>query len=221
MRNYLISKSEIKKSIHQLFITASEKAQQKIFDDKQKEVYNNLKLQGILEAPLGLIITTDYSVLEEFTIGVEGTADALQWSSVCALQNFWLSLTADGYSLGWVSILDYDGLKKMIDIPAHEKALGYFCIGKPATNYDNKPMLEKEKWKKKNPIIINKIEKVNLIDLFKKDIDGNIQIEFEHSDNLTLDFEKKIDLIINQKLKPIGSLGKLEIIAKKIATIQN
>ncbi len=218
-RYYLISKKEIKKSIYQLFDKANTNVKNKILNASQKKAYNNLKLQGILDAPLGLIITTDYSVLDNFTIGVEGTSDALQWSSVCALQNFWLSLTADGYSLGWVSILDYDGLKKMIDLPSHEKPLGYFCIGKPATNYNNMPMLEKENWKAKKPLIVNKIETFNPIDLYNK------EDELRQASNIIKkyngDFEKSITQAINQKLKPIGALGKLEDIAKQIATIQN
>ena len=144
---YLIKDREIKKEIHTLFVAANNKAMDRIQNDATKEQYKSLKLQGILEAPAGLIITTNYSVLKEFTIGVIGTADALQWSSVCALQNLWLSLTEQGYSLGWVSILDYNGLQKLLQLPAHEKPLGYFCIGKAADEYNNQPMLEQLGWK--------------------------------------------------------------------------
>ena len=48
--------------------------------------------------------------------------------------------------MGWVSIIDFDGLKNLLNIPENYKPLGYFCVGKPSTDYDNKPMLEQLGW---------------------------------------------------------------------------
>jgi nicotinate-nucleotide--dimethylbenzimidazole phosphoribosyltransferase len=49
--------------------------------------------------------------------------------------------------MGWVSILNYYDFKK-IGLPDHIEPLGYFCAGKPATDYDDQPMLQQLKWRK-------------------------------------------------------------------------
>jgi 5,6-dimethylbenzimidazole synthase len=136
-----------KVKIHASFTAENAKAGELITDPEQKKLYRSLKLEGILEAPLGMIVGVDYSVLDEFTMGTIYTAETLDWSVCCAIQNFWLALTAQGFSLGWISILDYRKLREIAAIPEHYKILGYFCIGKPATNYDNMPMLKQKKWK--------------------------------------------------------------------------
>jgi hypothetical protein len=38
--------------------------------------------------------------------------------------------------------------KKIIGLPDHIEPLGYFCAGKPATDYDDQPMLQQLKWRK-------------------------------------------------------------------------
>jgi hypothetical protein len=38
--------------------------------------------------------------------------------------------------------------KKIIGLPDHIEPLGYFCVGKPATDYDDQPMLQQLKWRK-------------------------------------------------------------------------
>jgi 5,6-dimethylbenzimidazole synthase len=138
---------ETKVKIHESFSLENSKAVELITDAEQKKLYQSLKLEGILEAPLGMIVCVDYSVLDEFTMGTIYTNETLDWSVCCAIQNFWLALTAQGFSLGWVSILDYQKLRKIIAIPQKHKILGYFCIGKPATDYDKMPMLKQKKWK--------------------------------------------------------------------------
>jgi len=46
-------------------------------------------------------------------------------------------------------ILNIEELKKVIDIPEYYKPLGYFCIGKPATDYDQMPMVKQHGWSNK------------------------------------------------------------------------
>ncbi len=145
-RFLFVNDAATKQKIHEIFEAENQKAADKITDLARKEAYNNLKLQGIMEAPLGMIVCSDYSTIKADTIGVQTMAEALDWSVCCSIQNFWLALTSQGFSMGWVSILDVKKLKETIYIPDHYKPLGYFCIGRPATNYNNMPMLKQQGW---------------------------------------------------------------------------
>jgi 5,6-dimethylbenzimidazole synthase len=112
-----------------------------------KSLYKELKLESILEAPIGMVICCDLSEINKFSIGTPTQArDMLIASTVCAIHTFWLALTNVELTLGWVSILDFDRLKIDLDLNPDYFPLGYFCIGKPETNYDGIPMLSQRKW---------------------------------------------------------------------------
>ncbi|MGN6602703.1 MAG: nicotinate-nucleotide--dimethylbenzimidazole phosphoribosyltransferase [Ginsengibacter sp.] len=216
-RFYIIRKKELRQKVYELFVKKQQHTFTEICDDEKLNKYKQLKLEGILEAPLGLIITTDFSVLKDFAIGVTGTASTLEWSSVCALQNLWLSLTENGYSLGWVSIVDYTGLSCLLNLPSHEKALGYFCIGKPATDYENQPMLQQQNWKQKSirPVIK---EITAFYPLSSKAFEI---INAKPALTMVTDIKEAIQFAIDNKTKPRGSLGLLEHVAFRVAEIQN
>lgn len=213
-RYYIIKSDEVKCAIKNLFLDYNKKAEELTDNPEQKELYRSLKLEAIEEAPIGLIIAYDRSVLNQFTIGTIGSNEAVKFSSVCAAQNIWLSLTEQGYGMGWVSILNYFQFKKILDLPENIEPLGYFCIGKPATNYGNQPMLQQLHWKQKSETAdckeINEIHHINISDF---DLKPSSKIE-----NKT-DFGTLLQEKIDSKTKPVGSLGTLETLAFQMATV--
>lgn len=210
---YIIKNHELKKAIKNLFLEYDQKAVNQTDSESQKEQYKALKLEAIEEAPIGIVICYDRSVLNSFTIGTVGSNEAIKFSAVCSAQNIWLSLTEQGYSMGWVSILNYYQFKKLLGLPEHIEPLGYFCVGKPATNYDNQPMLQQLHWKQKSEKPF--VTELNTIHDIQSEQDS-LTIEVNKtSSELDLSLQQKID----NKTKPTGALGVLEVLAKQIGTV--
>ncbi|MBL0739103.1 nicotinate-nucleotide--dimethylbenzimidazole phosphoribosyltransferase [Flavobacterium sp. GN10] len=213
-RYYLIKSHEVKSSIKNLFLDYNKKAEELTDNLEQKELYKSLKLEAIEEAPIGLVIAYDRSVLNQFTIGTIGSNEAVKFSSVCAAQNIWLSLTEQGYGMGWVSILNYYQFKKILDLPENIEPLGYFCIGKPATNYNNQPMLQQLHWKQKSEApICTEIKEIHQINVSPFDLQS------ENKTQNKADFYTLLQDKIDSKTKPVGSLGTLEALAFQMATV--
>ncbi|WP_163398955.1 nicotinate-nucleotide--dimethylbenzimidazole phosphoribosyltransferase [Flavobacterium fluviatile] len=213
-RYYIIKSAEVKSAVKNLFLDYNKKAEELTDNPEQKELYKSLKLEAIDEAPIGLVIAYDRSVLNHFTIGTIGSNEAVKFSSVCAAQNIWLSLTEQGYGMGWVSILNYYQFKKILDLPENIEPLGYFCIGKPATNYGNQPMLQQLHWKQKSEAP-NCTEIKNVIEYPVSDFVLKPQSETENQTNFSSLLQEKID----SKTKPVGALGTLETLAFQIGSV--
>jgi 5,6-dimethylbenzimidazole synthase len=128
------------------FTKQRNEAETALDEHERLRLHRSLKLESLSEAPILLATFCAYPE-ENYTIGVIGNMRAVEWSCACAIQNLWLSLTADGYGAGWVTILDLKALAAQLKTPEHWEPMGILCIGKPATDYEGKPMLEHLGWK--------------------------------------------------------------------------
>ena len=112
---------------------------------EQRDTYRKLKLEGILEAPINICITCDRSRSGPVVIGRTHIPVMDMFSSVCAVQNFWLAARAEGLGVGWVSILDNGALKEVLNLPAEVVPVAYLCVGL-VRGFHDRPELEKAGW---------------------------------------------------------------------------
>lgn len=146
----IVKDQQIKQRVKDGFEIAHNKAK-KMFEGDKKEVYKTLKLEGILEAPVGICITCDKTRSGPVVIGRTSNKEMDLYSSVCAVQNLWLSARAENLGVGWVSIIEHNTLREALGIPKNIIPIAYLCIGY-VTHFHAKPELEKAGWLPRIPV---------------------------------------------------------------------
>jgi len=149
--NFVVVRSDkVKKKVHSAFVEANEDAAN-MFDSDRSKTYRALKLEGILESPVNICITCDRSRTGPVVIGRTSIKTMDLYSSVCAVQNFWLAARAEGVGVGWVSIIKQKALQAALNIPSNIVPIAYLCVGYVSHFYD-KPELETAGWLNRTPL---------------------------------------------------------------------
>ncbi|MCW2598444.1 MAG: cob(II)yrinic acid a,c-diamide reductase [Frankiales bacterium] len=111
----------------------------------------DLQLEGIREAPLGVVVCCDRRVAPAGVLGRATFPDADLWSCACAIQNLWLAARAEGLGLGWVTLFEPAGLAALLGLPEGVVTLGWLCLGWPDER-PPAPGLERAGWSKRQPL---------------------------------------------------------------------
>jgi 5,6-dimethylbenzimidazole synthase len=149
--NFIVVRAEeTKRRVHDAFARAHTEAAN-MFSDEQRATYRQLKLEGILEAPLGICITCDRQRSGPVVIGRTHMKTMDLYSSVCAVQNLWLAARAEGLGVGWVSIFHQAELQDALAIPKGITPIAYLCIGY-VSHFHPRPELETAGWLPRLPV---------------------------------------------------------------------
>lgn len=119
-----------------------------LFENGKRERYLSFKLEGILDAPVNLIITSDPMRFGPQVIGRHSMPETDVYSTCCAIQNLWLAARAENIGVGWVSILKREDLYILFKIPPHVTIVAYLCLGY-VTHFPDRPDLERLGWGKR------------------------------------------------------------------------
>ena len=141
----LIKNAQIKKNIHDIFLNANDEAAE-MFTTEQSKRYRQLKLEGILESPLNMVITCDRERAGPVVVGRTHDKSMDLFSSVCAVQNLWLAARAEGVGVGWVSIFNKKALKQALKLPKEITPVAYLCIGY-VDHFYTEPELKAAGWR--------------------------------------------------------------------------
>ncbi len=149
--NFVVVRSqEVKQKVHHAFVEANDKAAD-MFESEKSKTYRSLKLEGILETPVNICITCDRQRTGPVVIGRTSMKEMDLYSSVCAVQNFWLAARAEGLGVGWVSIIEQQALQEALAIPPDIVPIAYLCVGYVSHFFD-KPELETAGWLKRTAL---------------------------------------------------------------------
>jgi nicotinate-nucleotide--dimethylbenzimidazole phosphoribosyltransferase len=111
----------------------------------------DLQLEGIREAPLGVVMCCDRRTPATGVLGRATFPDTDIWSCACAIQNIWLAARAEGLGLGWVTLFQPAELADLLGLPDGVITLGWLCLGWPDQRPPG-PGLERAGWSRRLPL---------------------------------------------------------------------
>lgn len=120
-------------------------------DPQAAAAFARIKVEGVLESSLGVVITYDPSRGSPAVLGRHAIADAGLYSTCLAIQNLWLAATAEGLGVGWVSFYREAFLAELVGLPAHVRPVAWLCVG-PVTHLESTPDLERLGWRTRRPL---------------------------------------------------------------------
>ncbi len=111
----------------------------------------DLKLEGLREAPVGVVVACDRRTPSNGVLGRATFPDSDMWSCATAIQNMWLTARALGLGMGWVTLFDPADLAGLLELPDGVETLGWMCLGWPDER-PNSPGLERAAWSQRTPV---------------------------------------------------------------------
>ena len=120
-------------------------------DGEQRRTFERIKVEGVLESGLGVVVTYDPDRGGPAVLGRHAIADAGLYSTCLAIQNLWLAATAEGLGVGWVSFYREAFLQDLLGIPDRVRPVAWLCVG-PVERLQEVPDLERHGWRQRRPL---------------------------------------------------------------------
>ncbi len=111
----------------------------------------DLELEGVREAPLGVVVLCDRRAAAAGVLGRATFPDADLWSCATAIQNLWLAARAEGLGVGWVTLFRPEDLAALLGLPNGVVTLGWLCVGWPDER-PPEPGLQRAGWSRRLPL---------------------------------------------------------------------
>jgi len=112
----------------------------------EAERFAGIKIDGVLEATLSLVVTYDPARGAPNVLGRHAIADAGLYSVCLAIENLWLATTAEGLGMGWVSFYRERFVRRLLGIPEAVRPVAWLCLG-PVSHLEDTPDLERHGWR--------------------------------------------------------------------------
>jgi nicotinate-nucleotide--dimethylbenzimidazole phosphoribosyltransferase len=179
------------------------------FDERARHFLDQ-KIEGVVEAPLGICVCCDHGDPEMEVLGRGTIPETDIYSTACAIENLWLAARAEGLGVGWVSFYRPEDLRALLGIPARADPIAYLCLGWP----DERPVrpgLEAAGWSARMPL-----EAVVMEERWREAPGDDSPAARPAVDQVAaIAARDRLD----QLVKPAGSLGALEPLIERWAAI--
>jgi len=120
------------------------------FSGARQQKFLGLKLEGILDAPLNLIVTCEPDRDGPAVLGKTSIREVEIYSACLAVGNLWLAARAEGVGVGWVSILRNDAIRRIFGLPERVIPIAYLCVGY-TDDFPAQPLLQSADWAARIP----------------------------------------------------------------------
>ncbi|QEC50654.1 nicotinate-nucleotide--dimethylbenzimidazole phosphoribosyltransferase [Baekduia soli] len=191
-------------------LTQRERLRQADRFDAQAGQFLDQKIEGVVEAPLGVVVCCDHGDPGVEILGRGTIPETDVYSTACAIENLWLAARAEGVGVGWVSFYRPADLRELLGIPARVEPLAYLCLGWP----DERPVrpgLESAGWGARLPLADVVMEER------WRDDDAAPLLDAARGPNRIAAIAARDRS--DQLIKPAGSLGALEALIERWAAI--
>jgi len=140
----VINQKSIKQQVFDSFCEETKYAST-FFSGRKQQDYQQLKLEGIMEAPINIAVF--YQPSQAPVLGQTSMTEMGKFSVVCAIQNMWLMARALNVGIGWVSIINPQKVKEAVNAPKSSELIGYLCVGY-VSEFLDEPELKQAGWDK-------------------------------------------------------------------------
>lgn len=123
------------------------------YEAERRDEYLRLKLAGLGTAPVHLAVFCDEATEQGFDLGRRTMPEMLAYSAVLSVHTFWLAARAHGLGVGWVSILEPEVARTVLDVPPSWRLVAYLCVGWPEEEHAD-PELARAGWQSRQPIML-------------------------------------------------------------------
>lgn len=167
----------------------------------------DLQLEGIREAPLGLVVACDRRAPAGGVLGRATFPDTDLWSCACAIENLWLAARVEGLGVGWVTLFDQQELANLVGVPDGVVTLGWLCLGWPDER-PPAPGLERAGWSRRQPVA-----EVVMIERWDESAAAPVSHLRAPDNSAVVGVRDDADRL----LTPLGSLGLLDRYVDRVA----
>ncbi len=189
------------------------------YPDDRSATYRALKLQGILDAPVSVVVTCDPTRGGPDVLGRPTIPETDTYSTCLAIQNLWLAARAEGLGVGWVSLYEPAAIRAIFGIPDHVQVIAWLTLGWPVELPDE-PMLARVGWRQRIPV--EALVHLDRWGAARPSPSGATSTDVSTGgSDVSPDVSDATAAARNEVLtKPPGSLGQLEDAALRIARVQ-
>jgi len=98
-------------------------------------------------------VFSDHATEAGHGLGRKTMPETMDYSVVTAIYTFWLAARLKGLGVGWVSIVEPDRIKSILDVPEDWAFVAYLCVGYPQEENDVPELVrygwqDREAWEK-------------------------------------------------------------------------